>query len=473
VARTVTGTLVQANNETPWPEASIIFRLTGLFVTSGATYPSYTWTTTTDESGEFSVDLSVPETGTARYQCTLPDGSVYFFNVQAGAVTTLEALIAATTAAGEADALQTLIDIHEAAADPHPGYLTEAEGDALYAELAHSHGGSVEDHEAESDPHPQYLTAAEGSAAYAALSHTHSGADITSGTVVRARLPVAASGTSSATELVGADDSRLSNSRTPTTHATSHQSGGADALDLGLLAGTLTDVQHGSRGGGGLHAVAVASGASGFLSGSDKARIDSAALVNAANVFTSDQRINARLSLNAAPSGGVAQGTVEITPTTSSQFLLRLLGLSGQSGGYLDVRDNTDAILTAITSAGILQAMAGFQVRAAKGDSTTVYTSQTGNNPNNLFRARQTGGTAIGAQAIASQTGDQYRALDVSGNTLWAVLVGGAMEFAEISAPATPAADKARLYVRDNGSGKTQLGVVFSDGVFIALATQA
>lgn len=68
------------------------------------------------------------------------------------------------------------------------------------ATTGHAHSGTydpagtaaaaVTAHQAAGDPHAQYLTAAEGNAAYAALSHAHAGADITSGTVAVARLPV-------------------------------------------------------------------------------------------------------------------------------------------------------------------------------------------------------------------------------------------------------------------------------------------
>ena len=53
---------------------------------------------------------------------------------------------------------------------------------------------------------------------------------INSGTFAISLLPVASSGASSATQVVRADDSRLANSRTPTTHAASHVSGGSDAI---------------------------------------------------------------------------------------------------------------------------------------------------------------------------------------------------------------------------------------------------
>jgi len=46
-------------------------------------------------------------------------------------------------------------------------------------------------------------------------------------------------------------------------------------------------------------------------------------------------------------------------------------------------------------------------------------------------------------------------------------------ELQEISAPGAPASNRARLFVRDNGSGKTQLCVRFSAGAVKVLVTQA
>lgn len=53
---------------------------------------------------------------------------------------------------------------------------------------------------------------------FASASHTHSTADITSGTFNIARLPVASSAVSNSTQIVRADDSRLSDSRSPIAH---------------------------------------------------------------------------------------------------------------------------------------------------------------------------------------------------------------------------------------------------------------
>jgi hypothetical protein len=62
-----------------------------------------------------------------------------------------------------------------------------------------------------------------------------------------------------------------------------------------------------------------------------------------------------------------------------------------------------------------------------------------------------------------------------------ALSVGGAgggvatdefFEMQEMTAPAAPAANGARLFLRDNGAGKTQLCVIFNSGGVIVLATQ-
>lgn len=63
---------------------------------------------------------------------------------------------------------------------------------------------------------------------YAAVSHVHSASEVTSGTFDILRIPT---GITSSTVCIG-NDSRLSDSRTPTSHASTHASGGTDALTL-------------------------------------------------------------------------------------------------------------------------------------------------------------------------------------------------------------------------------------------------
>jgi hypothetical protein len=67
-------------------------------------------------------------------------------------------------------------------------------------------------------------------------------------------------------------------------------------------------------------------------------------------------------------------------------------------------------------------------------------------------------------------TGSAVRAatVDTSGNFTFATY----LELNEMSAPGSGSANTARLYAADNGSGKTQLIVVFSSGAAQVLATQ-
>lgn len=78
------------------------------------------------------------------------------------------------------------------------------------------------------------------------------------------------------------------------------------------------------------------------------------------------------------------------------------------------------------------------------------------------------------ANRLRVQPGVHVVALDGSGNATIAgnTTVGGYTDMAEIAAPVVPAADTARLYVRDNGAGKTQLVVQFPTGAVQVIATE-
>lgn len=51
-------------------------------------------------------------------------------------------------------------------------------------------------------------------------------------------------------------------------------------------------------------------------------------------------------------------------------------------------------------------------------------------------------------------------------------VAGGAVLFTEISDPAAPATNAARLYVRDNGAGKSQIVCRFASGSVQVIATE-
>lgn len=72
----------------------------------------------------------------------------------------------------------TAVNAHIAVSDPHPQYLTPAEGNAAY-ETVGTATAAVATHVGLPDPHPQYLTPAEGNASYSVLGHTHTTGDVT------------------------------------------------------------------------------------------------------------------------------------------------------------------------------------------------------------------------------------------------------------------------------------------------------
>lgn len=187
--RTVSGTIYHPGGSTAWASASVKFRLVNYFATASLSYPTEQYTATTASDGTFSVALAVPDSGTAIYECTLPDNSAFQFAIASGAATTLEALIASAQSTGTAqNTVQTAIDAHELAADAHSFLRLEdtpdaytGQGSKVVAVKSDVTGlefvaqvSGVTDHGALTglgdDDHPQYLLTAEGDARYWALT---------------------------------------------------------------------------------------------------------------------------------------------------------------------------------------------------------------------------------------------------------------------------------------------------------------
>jgi hypothetical protein len=77
---------------------------------------------------------------------------------------------------------------------------------------------------------------------------------------------------------------------------------------------------------------------------------------------------------------------------------------------------------------------------------------------------------AAGYPFRATRGGTTYFDIDAAGNVRQPQ--GSYMEMKERADPVAPAADTARLYARDNGSGKTQLVVRFPTGAVQVIATE-
>jgi hypothetical protein len=83
-------------------------------------------------------------------------------------------------------------------------------------------------------------------------------------------------------------------------------------------------------------------------------------------------------------------------------------------------------------------------------------------------------GTAVGRSAAAPNTNAVaigYNTTTTAGNQV--ALGARHIEITEVAAPGLAPTNGARLYVKDNGSGKTQLVVRFQSGAEIVLATEA
>jgi hypothetical protein len=111
--RTVTGTVYKPDGSA-WAAGEVTFTLLDGFETATEVYPPEEHIETLDANGQFSITLGVPDTGTAHYSVTLPDGTAYRFYLASGAATNLVTLITIATTAVAQDDLQTLLDANNA-----------------------------------------------------------------------------------------------------------------------------------------------------------------------------------------------------------------------------------------------------------------------------------------------------------------------------------------------------------------------
>jgi hypothetical protein len=122
--RTVTG-LVYNVDGSAIAGGHVVFMLLETFVTSTAVYPNAKSIEVLDTAGCLSTTLAVPDVGTAHYTVELPNGQVWEFYLASGPATDLMTIINTLGTPVDQDKAQTLMDIHVAAADPHPQYVLE------------------------------------------------------------------------------------------------------------------------------------------------------------------------------------------------------------------------------------------------------------------------------------------------------------------------------------------------------------
>jgi len=150
---------------------------------------------------------------------------------------------------------------------------------------------------------------------------------------------------------------------------------------------------------------------------------------------------------------------------------------AGTAGRFSTAARHKYALIASNTAA---QDGVGAAIRAEGGPNTAISAFSVGEY---AVRAASTGGVGLFAQSGGASAGVWGLSFSGSGvfgqsGSGYAVYASGRayvhkhLDMAEMAAPGAPFANQARLFVRDNGAGKTQLAVVFSSGAVQVIATQ-
>lgn len=100
----------------------------------------------------------------------------------------------------------------------------------------------------------------------------------------------------------------------------------ANDVQVGVLA---TDAQHGVRGGGTQHATAIAAGASGFMTGADKTKLDGIETGAQVNFTNRQERVTTQSVVNADVA---LTDTLDFTPVSDASVLLLFNGVAAIQG---------------------------------------------------------------------------------------------------------------------------------------------
>ena len=285
-------------------------------------------------------------------------------NGQSGVVVLDAVDVGADPTGTGASAAVSAVAAHTAASDPHPQYLTAAEGNAAY-DASGAATSAVSAHVADSDPHPQYTTQSEGDARYE--RGLTAGANITIDRTNPAAPVISATGGSGG----GAVDSVNGQTGVVVLDATdvgADASGTADSAVAAHVAATnqhpeyltpaegdaaYTPIAHVGAGGA-AHANAAAAGAAGFMTGADKAKLDGVAAgaqVNVGTDLTLGTRTSTTIPLNSSTGSDVTlpSATESLAGLQSAADKAKLDGIEVEAKGLPVVQTFTGAKTLALT----------------------------------------------------------------------------------------------------------------------------
>ncbi len=189
---------------------------------------------------------------------------------------------------------------------------------------------------------------------------------------------------------------------------------------------------------------------------------------------------------------GAFAGVTGITLSSGSLNGLAITGGSVSSSAPLMTGAQTwsnglAATLVSIDLTNANNASSSGRYLSLKSNGTEVFGIETGSglgtvnsNGNAIFNGYMYAGTGYlvgNGTFISFSDGSAYSARLRSGGSTILGLVdsstgGASFELTEMTAPAAPASNKARLYIEDNGSGKTRLMVIFPSGAAQQIAIE-
>lgn len=188
-----------------------------------------------------------------------------------------------------------------------------------------------------------------------------------------------------------------------------------------------------------------------------RATVRGAARTGAANIFTAAQDISP------ATAGDVP---ISLTaPAIGGQETIFSGTISDDTGSFFQIFNTTSSPGSFIPTFRFRQSaalIAGFFLAEATTDS--------GAQPVMVIDARNASGAAITTRPLLDirTFGSSRFSLSAAGD----MTLPGYIQMTEVTAPAAPAANGGRLFLRDNGAGKTQLCIIFNTGAIQVIATQ-
>lgn len=249
MSRRITGPLIDPTTGTLLADRAVRVETAAAFAGSAATYPRATYDLVTDASGQFDLELATPASGTQAYTFRISGSPPITLNISSGPDTTLHSLIASASSAVDASALQAHADT--IASPTVLGHVKvgdglSIDGDGYLSAEGGPGGGAVESVNGQAGT--VVLGAgdvgADPSGTAAGLIATEAGTRASADSTLQANITAEASARATADSthaalttsahggVVASSDPRLTDSRTPLAHASTHASAGSDPITI-------------------------------------------------------------------------------------------------------------------------------------------------------------------------------------------------------------------------------------------------